>query len=75
MPQQNKSLFGRHAAKPSRARKPVTIRDLLRAQGVTKEEDMRVHLEIISQTLKMSPNLDISRYKVNTLNKGQCYEG
>jgi hypothetical protein len=42
-----------------------SLRDALIKQGVTTEEALRKHLRFVHDTLSVSDQLDITRYRVN----------
>jgi hypothetical protein len=52
-----------------------SLRDRLKAQGVTDEADIRKHLSFIHETLKVNPHLDLTRYKVNQEDPSQIEMG
>lgn len=45
-----------------------SLRDSLIRQGVTTKEGLAFHMSFIGKTLKINPNLDITRYRVSPKN-------
>lgn len=68
-------LFGKTHTALNRDRRGFSIRKHLANQGVHSEADVRKHLTFIAETMKINPQLDLTRYKVHPTEKSEPYHG
>ncbi len=55
--------------------KGYSLRESLECQGVTSEQAMRDHLNLVYGTLQANPDVDITRYRVDPNNPNNLAMG